>query len=157
MPHPKFHKIFLIIFSSLFFTLPAFAEAVIVERVIDGDTLKLSDGRKIRLLAVDTPETVHPFKPVQCYGPEAKEFTKHQIEGKAVLLIHDPGNKKDKYGRELAWVYRAADMYFLNLHLVKHGLARAYLRYPTSKNEEFFLAEKYAKDHSFGLWKACQD
>ncbi len=154
---PRLHKILLIIVSAFIFTLPAFAESAIVERVVDGDTLKLSNGKKIRLLAVDTPETVHPLKPVQCYGPEAKEFTKHEIEGKAVLLVQDPGNKKDKYGRDLAWVYRASDMFFLNMKLVRRGYARAYLRYPTSKNEEFYLAEKYAKEHELGLWKACKD
>lgn len=128
-----------------------------VERVIDGDTLKLSDGRKIRLIGVDTPETVHPFKPVECYGKEASNFTKREIEGKLVLVVPDDlNNYKDKYGRDLAYIYRASDMFFLNMKLVSRGYARAYIRFPFTKKDEFILAEKYAKDHDLGLWKECK-
>ena len=89
-------------------------------RVIDGDTIVLESGEKVRLIGVDTPELHHPKKPVQYYAKEAKEFTKSLVEGKDVRLKYD-WQRKDKYGRTLAYVY-LKDRTFLNIEIIKQGL-----------------------------------
>jgi len=75
-----------------------------VDRVVDGDTIVLSDGKKVRLIGVDTPETKHPNKPVEYFGKEATEFTRRMCEGKQVRLEYDQ-EKIDRYGRTLAYVF----------------------------------------------------
>ncbi|NLJ41871.1 MAG: nuclease, partial [Clostridiales bacterium] len=79
-------------------SIPNTAEKALVSRVIDGDTIQLDDGRKVRLIGVDTPETVHPQKEVEYYGKEASDFTKSMLEGKEVYLEYDI-QPTDKYGR----------------------------------------------------------
>jgi endonuclease YncB( thermonuclease family) len=64
----------------------------VVERVVDGDTLLLQSGERVRLIGVDTPETKHPKKPVERFGKEASEFTRQMVEGKRVRLEFDPAN-----------------------------------------------------------------
>jgi endonuclease YncB( thermonuclease family) len=64
----------------------------VVERVIDGDTLVMEKGERVRLIGVDTPETKHPRKPVEHFGKEAAAFTKRMVEGKRVRLEFDPAN-----------------------------------------------------------------
>jgi Staphylococcal nuclease homologue len=76
---------------------PAQSPTVLVTRVIDGDTLELSTGEKVRLIGVDTPETKDPRKPVQYFGKEATAFTKQLVEGKPVRLEYDQ-QRDDKYG-----------------------------------------------------------
>ena len=88
-------------------------------RVIDGDTIILNNGERVRLIGVDTPETKHPRKPVEYYGKEASAFTKKMIEGKEVRLEYD-WQRKDKYGRTLAYVYLKNGT-FLNAEIVKQG------------------------------------
>src|SRR4030042_6833798 len=93
----------------LFLVLPLFlslsnAETFRVKRVIDGDTLLLTNGERVRLIGVDTPETKHPKKPVERFGKEAYLFTKEMVEGKEVRLEFDQ-QRKDRYGRLLAYVY----------------------------------------------------
>ena len=73
-------------------------------RVVDGDTIILSNGERVRLIGVDTPETKHPNKPVQYFGKEASAFSKRMVEGKEVTLEYGQ-QKRDKYGRLLAYVY----------------------------------------------------
>jgi micrococcal nuclease len=77
---------------------------LICTRVVDGDTIILSNGEKVRLIGVDTPETVRPNTPVEYYGKEASAFTKKMVEGKPVRLEYD-WQQRDKYGRLLAYVY----------------------------------------------------
>ena len=80
---------------------------VLVTHVTDGDTIGVGRGwryEKVRLIGVDTPETVHPNKPVEYFGKEASAFTKQLCEGKTVRLEYD-WQRKDKYGRTLAYVY----------------------------------------------------
>jgi Staphylococcal nuclease homologue len=78
--------------------------AVIVKRVIDGNTLELSTGEKVRLIGVDTPETKDPREPVQYFGKEATAFTMQLVEGKRLRLEYDQ-QRQDTYGRVLAYVY----------------------------------------------------
>jgi endonuclease YncB( thermonuclease family) len=96
---------------------PTPAPAVKVTRVIDGDTLQLSRGEKVRLIGVDTPETKDPRKPVQYFGKEATAFTKHLVEGKPVRLAYDQPHH-DKYGRTLASVYLEHDT-FVNAEIIR--------------------------------------
>jgi endonuclease YncB( thermonuclease family) len=75
-----------------------------VEKVLDGDTIQLAGGKIVRMLGVDTPESVHPTKAPEFLGPEASKFQKENLTGKTVKLVKSPGAELDKYGRELAYV-----------------------------------------------------
>ncbi len=109
----------------------------LVERVIDGDTLVLEGGERVRLIGVDTPETVHPQKPVEYFGKEASKFTRGMVEGKRARLEYEHGvPQKDRYGRTLAYVYLENGM-LLNLEIIERGYGHAYTRFPFSKMEEF--------------------
>ncbi|MFQ5454606.1 MAG: thermonuclease family protein [Nitrospirota bacterium] len=123
----------------------------IVIRVIDGDTLEVAGGERIRLIGVDTPETVHPKKPVEYFGKEASQFTKKMVEGKKVKLEYD-WQRKDKYGRTLAYVY-LEDGTFLNAEIIKQGYGYVYTRFPFKYMDEFRKYEKDARENNIGLWK----
>jgi len=131
----------------------AHAQIYTVERVIDGDTIVVTDGdkiEKVRLIGVDTPETVHPKKPVEYFGKEASAFTKSMCEGKKVRLEYDQ-TKRDKYNRLLAYVY-LEDGTFLNAEIVKQGYGHAYTRFPFKYLEEFREYEREAREDKRGLW-----
>jgi len=128
-------------------------ETAKVTRVIDGDTIQLEDGQRLRYLGIDTPETVDPRKPVQCFGVEASEKNKELVEGKTVRLEKDITDK-DKYGRLLRYVH--LDNLFINLELVKQGFATSYTYPPDVKYQsEILQAEKEAREANRGLWAAC--
>lgn len=123
-------------------------------RVIDGDTIVVKiDGiqEKVRLIGVDTPETVHPSKPVEYFGKEASGFTKRMVEGKQVKIEYD-WQRKDKYGRTLAYVY-LEDGFFLNAEIIKQGYGFAYTKYPFKYLEQFRQYEREARENKRGLWK----
>ena len=121
-------------------------EARKVERVVDGDTLVLDGGERVRLIGVDTPETVHPNKPVERFGKEASAFTQRMVEGRNVFLEFDQETAtKDRYGRTLAYV-RMEDGRLLNEEIIRQGYGHAYTRFPFSKMEEFREAERAARD-----------
>ena len=122
-----------------------------VERIIDGDTIVLDGEERIRLIGVDTPETVHPTKPVEYFGKEASAFTKKIVHGKEVRLEYDE-DTKDRYGRTLAYVY-LKDGTFLNAEIVKQGFGFAYTRFPFRYMEEFRKYEREARETGRGLWK----
>jgi len=122
-----------------------------VTRVIDGDTLLLSDGDKVRLIGVDTPELYHPLKPVQYFAREASEFTREMVEGRQVRLEYDC-RKRDKYGRLLAYVY-LEDGTLLNAEIIRQGYGFAYTKYPFRYLEEFRQNEREARENGRGLWK----
>lgn len=127
----------------------------IVKRVIDGDTIELADGETIRLIGIDTPETVHPTKPVERFGREAKAFTAGMLEGEKVKLVYDPAsaatNHRDKYGRLLAYIYRHDGVDF-NAFIIKMGFAHAYTEFPFARSDEFLGYEALARERSLGLW-----
>lgn len=129
-----------------------------VIRIVDGDTIVVSPNEKVRLIGVDTPETVHPKKTVECYGKNAKQFTRDMIEGKSVRLVMDDVNQrtkhKDKYGRTLAYAY-LDDGRMLNRELIRQGYAHAYTRFPFSHLVEFRQLERAARANSMGLWGNC--
>ena len=124
----------------------------VVERVVDGDTLVIRGGERIRLIGVDTPETKHPDKRAQPFGQEAFEFTRRMAEGKQVQIRFDPGESKDRYGRTLAYVY--VDGELLNERLIREGLGRAILNYPFSADMKmvFRNAESAARSARRGVW-----
>jgi micrococcal nuclease len=130
-----------------------------VSQVIDGDTVHVTIGgttEEIRLIGVDTPETVHPTKPVQCFGPEASQHTKELLpRGSRVYLVRDV-ESRDKYGRLLAYMYRATDDIFVNYELVYNGWARPY-PYPPNTTLESSFAEAafHAQSQQLGLWRHC--
>jgi micrococcal nuclease len=133
-------------------------ELVIVSKVYDGDTIVVGRGWRqttIRLIGVDTPETVHPEKPVQFYGPESSDFTKRSLLGKWVRLEFEapnrPGGSIDHYGRTLAYVITGESKNF-DLELVRLGYGRAYTRYPFRYMDEFKAAERAARARGLGMW-----
>lgn len=125
-----------------------------VLKVVDGDTVKIDyEGKEttVRLIGVDTPETVHPNKPVEAFGKEASNFTKNLLLGESVYLRFD-GNKTDKYGRLLAYLYRAPDGLFVNLEIVRQGYGHAYTQFPFKHMELFRTYERRAREAGKGLW-----
>lgn len=121
-----------------------------VVNVVDGDTFKIESGETVRLIGIDTPETVHPSKPVQCYGKEASLITQELIEGKEIKLEKDV-SEKDKYGRLLRYVY-VGDV-FVNEYLVREGYAMSSSYPPDIKYQDKFVeAQKKAQEESKGLW-----
>lgn len=131
-----------------------------VVKVVDGDTITVNirgKNESVRLLGIDTPETVDPRKTVQCFGREASSKMKEFVSGKFVKLVDDStqGNK-DKYSRLLRYVYlpdsRAT---FVNGEMVKQGFAFSYRQYPTKMLDRFNAWEKYARESNLGLWGAC--
>lgn len=129
-----------------------------VTRVVDGDTIVLSPNDRVRLIGIDTPETVHPKKTVECYGKEAKEFTWSTVAGQKVRLVLDDANAarrhKDRYGRTLGYVYLQGGM-MLNAELIRRGFAHVYTRFPFRYLVEFHRLEQEARGRGVGLWSSC--
>jgi len=129
-----------------------------VVRVVDGDTVVVEPnpspaserGRTVRLIGVDTPETVHPSKPVEHFGREASAFTKRMAAGRRVRLEFDQ-ERQDRYGRTLAYVY-LEDGTLLNAELIRQGYGHAYTRFPFRYLEEFRALEREAREQRRGLW-----
>lgn len=120
-----------------------------VARVVDGDTLEMTDGRTIRILGIDTPETVAPGQPVECYGPEASAFAKRKLLSRDVTLV-GVRSQPDRYGRTLANVQTPEGDYAYAA--VKDGYARVYNADTTA---ELRRAESAAKAAKRGLWAGC--
>lgn len=138
------------------------AETVRVSRVVDGDTIDVTmpDGakEKVRLLGINTPETVDPRKPVQCFGHEASDHTKALLTGQTVTLANDPSqDDRDKYDRLLRYV-GLADGTDINLALVRDGYAHEYTYdRPYARQAAYRAAEADARAAGRGLWnpQAC--
>ena len=135
--------------------IPHFA----VSHVRDGDTIEVLYGdnqtQAIRLIGVDTPETVHPEKPIECFGPEASDYTKQKLLGRDVGVELDSSQGEyDSYNRILAYVYLDGENF--NLDLIKNGYEYTYdtaYRY----QKEFKEAEGYAMTRGLGLWSSCEN
>ncbi len=141
-------------------TSPANSTTAKVSRVVDGDTIELSTGEKVRYIGIDTPETVDRRKPVQCFGKEAARANTSLVAGKTVRLEKDVSDK-DQYGRLLRYVFLPAQKpgqadLFVNDFLVREGFATAATFPPDVKYAELFLAaQKEAQAYNRGLWKSC--
>jgi micrococcal nuclease len=127
-----------------------------VSRVVDGDTIEVRLGGRsedVRLIGVDTPETVKPDTPVQCFGERASHFTKRRLTGRRVRLIFGV-ERRDVYGRLLAYVYLHGR--FFNPILVGRGLARSLTIPPNDRfAPRFRRLELSAARAGRGLWGAC--
>jgi micrococcal nuclease len=136
-------------------SLPRTLTAPVI-RAVDGDTiLARVDGQSeyVRYIGIDTPETVKPDTPVQCFGPQASAFNHHAVEGHTVRLVFDR-ERRDDYGRLLAYVYLGREM--INADLVRRGFART-LPFPpnTSHAGLFERLARRAAVHGRGLWDKC--
>ena len=122
-----------------------------VARVVDGDTVELENGEKVRYTGINTPETVKPDGPIECFGQEASAKNKELVDGKTVRLERDISDR-DKYGRLLRYVY-LEDGTFVNDLLVREGYAYASAFPPDVKfADQFRAAQSEARDHKRGLW-----
>lgn len=129
-----------------------------VERVVDGDTIDvLVNGQKerIRLIGMNTPETVDPNRPVQCYGPEASAEAKKLLTGQHVWIEPDPSqSNKDVYGRYLRYVWMANGTLY-DEFMIRQGYAHEYTYHTRYKYwNAFRAAEREAKDAQRGFWNA---
>jgi len=130
-----------------------------VERIVDGDTIVVSAdaatglglSEKVRLIGVDTPETVDPRKPVERFGAEASRYAQERLLGRTVRLAFD-GDLRDRYGRLLAYVFLEDGSCF-NLSIVADGYGFAYTKYPFRFMDEFRAAEREARESRRGLWE----
>jgi micrococcal nuclease len=128
-------------------------EPVTVVRVVDGDTVRVSTGETLRLIGVDTPETVDPRAPVQCFGREASARAHALLDGAWVRLEYDPTQgRRDRYGRTLAYLW-LADGRLYNETIIAEGYAHEYTyAIPYRYRDRFRAAERAARDAGRGLW-----
>jgi micrococcal nuclease len=128
-------------------------------RVIDGDTIDVDvhgTKERVRLIGIDTPETVKPNTPVQCFGPQASAHTKSLLHAGTPLHLERDVESRDKYGRLLAYVYRADDGMFVNLDIIGAGYARLLTISPNvAHTDEFVSAAGAARRSNLGLWGGC--
>jgi micrococcal nuclease len=129
-----------------------------VVRVVDGDTIRVAlAGRveRVRYIGIDTPESVKPGTPVQCYAHRAAAENSRLVGGRRVRLVLDV-ESRDRFGRLLAYVYRASDGLFANDALVRRGFARTLTIPPNVRFAARFraLAAAARREHR-GLWSAC--
>ena len=122
--------------------------------VVDGDTIKIESGETVRYIGIDTPESVDPRKPVQCFAKEASKKNEELVMGKTIELENDISDR-DRYGRLLRYVWIGDEM--VNEKLVREGFARSYSYPPDIKYQENLIeAERQAKEENRGLWgSAC--
>ena len=127
-----------------------------VVRAVDGDTIEVRIGKRledVRYIGVDTPETVKPDTPVQCFGPRASSFNHHLVERRWVRLVFGV-ERRDIYGRLLAYVHLGHR--FVNASLVRRGLARSLTIPPNDRFAPLFRRlELRAARAGRGLWGAC--
>jgi micrococcal nuclease len=122
-----------------------------VRRVVDGDTLLLASGTRVRLIGVDAPESVRPDHPVEPWGPEAARFTRSLLASRQVRLEYDR-ERLDQHGRTLAYVWLGERL--VNEELLRAGLARweRRFRYAQAMKRRFERAEQEARQARRGIW-----
>ena len=123
----------------------------VVKRVVDGDTLLLEDGTRVRLLGVDAPEIAHENQPAEPLGADAAEFMRRAVEGRQVRLEFDR-ERRDQYRRVLAYVWIGERC--MNEELIRAGYSRAEtrFRYSDAKKRRFRLVESEARRARAGIW-----
>jgi len=125
-----------------------------VTRVIDGDTIEIEGGIKVRLIGIDTPEMKNKNRTIDCFATEAKQKVESLLNGKEVVLVKDV-SETDKYGRLLRYVYLGDEM--INDTLIKEGYARISTFPPDVKfKDQFLTSERQAREAQVGLWQACK-
>lgn len=129
-------------------------EYAIVKRVIDGDTIELANGERVRYIGIEAPELIRPERSIECFAREAVAKNKELVEGVEVRLERDI-NDRDKYGRLLRYIWTEEKM--INLLLVEEGYASAAAFPPDVKYAgEFVVAERRARETNSGLWMVCR-
>lgn len=130
--------------------------------IIDGDTIVIEGKNTVRYIGIDTPETKHPTKSLQCFGEEASKKNKELVEGKFVFLEKDI-SETDQYKRLLRYVWLAdpnnasSEGIFVNDYLVRQGYAHVSTFPPDVKyTQQFLRAEQEARKDNRGLWSKCQ-
>jgi micrococcal nuclease len=130
-----------------------------VARVVDGDTIRveLASGEEaVRYIGIDTPESVKPGAPVECFAKRASAFNERLVAGERVRLVRDV-EERDRYGRLLAYVYRSRDGLFVNAELVRRGYATVATFPPNVAHEsEFRRLARRARMSGRGLWSGCE-
>jgi micrococcal nuclease len=130
-----------------------------VLRVVDGDTIHVRAGGRdetVRYIGVDTPESVKPGAPVECFAKRASAFNQRLVAGERVRLVLG-AEARDRYGRLLAYVYRARDGLFVNAALVRRGYAVALTIPPNVAHaDEFRRLASSARRAGRGLWSSCR-
>lgn len=142
---------------------PDLSQEFTVTKVVDGDTIDVKQDdqvARIRYIGMNTPETVKPNSPIECFGKEASNYNKSLLEGKKVVLESDIEDT-DKNGRLLRYVYFRDDsgkLIMINKKLVEDGYAYAASYPPNVKYQEIFrVAEKEAREAKRGLWRTCSN
>jgi len=128
----------------------------VLERVIDGDTIALRSGEHVRLIGINTPETKYSEFGAECFGARASRFAERLLhEGERVRLVFDV-ERRDRYDRLLAYVYRERDGLFVNARIVEQGYAYVETVPPNVVHVDLFrrLARE-AREHDRGLWSPC--
>jgi micrococcal nuclease len=142
-------------------TLPSGEQALraTVIEVVDGDTLDVrlaGERERIRLLGVDTPETVKPDSPVECYGPEASAHLRDLLAPGTDVLLQRDRQARDRFGRLLVYLWRASDRRFVNQTLLEDGYAQLLVIEPnTARRPALAAAERSARAARRGLWGSC--
>ena len=130
-----------------------------VTRVVDGDTLVVDVGgvdERLRLIGINTPESVDPNRPVMCFGKEASAHLAELTPPGTAIRIERDVEARDRYDRLLGYVYRASDGEFVNLAMVTDGFANQYTFPPNVEHVDAFrAAARTARDAGTGLWSAC--
>jgi len=131
-----------------------------ITHVVDGDTVDLEfpDGasERARLLGIDTPETVKPNTPVQCFGPEASARTKALLPPGTPVVVQRDAEARDRYGRLLVYLWRRKDGLFVNASLVTEGYARTLSISPNTAHRADLATDAAKADaRDIGLWGAC--
>lgn len=130
-------------------------ERAVVEKIIDGDTVELSDGRVVRYIGIDTPETKHPTKPIGCWGLQAHQRNSELVAGKVIFLEKDR-SETDRYGRLLRYVYSEGVMVNETLVREGHAIAKAY-KPDITKQSMLLAAQVFAQEQHVGIWSpVCQ-
>jgi len=133
---------------------------ITVLKVIDGDTVDIDikgNTERVRLIGVNTPETKHPTKPIECFGPEASAYLTQLLPKGTHVRIERDIEARDRYGRMLLYLYRESDNLFINLDLVSHGYGIPMSIEPnTFHRNDFVHAAALAETTNVGLWKACR-
>lgn len=137
--------------------IPLQIESAQVTRVVDGDTIELSTGQKLRYIGIDTPETVHPKKGAECFGAAASAENKRLVENQTIYLVKDV-SETDRYGRLLRYVYlspEASASGMVNALLVQGGFATVSSYPPDVSQQALFRSlEDEARQGGRGLWSS---
>jgi len=140
---------------------PESLQKALVVKVIDGDTIEIETGERVRFIGVDTPETVHPKKSIQCYGREASNKMKSLLSNKWIYLEKDV-SETDRYGRLLRYIYlpnlnNPTEAIFIDEYLIENGYGKVITYPPDVKyHDKLLVAQKNAQAENRGLWQKCQ-